>query len=132
VEAKLYNSIFVNFTRGLDVEDDVGTPIPDLRNNLWWSHVAANNNAAGLNARPAGAVDANAYWSNAAFANVIADPQLTGISYGANRGLDPRPVAGSEALTGPVQALSGNGLTSVNYKGAFDASNWAAGWTKLW
>jgi len=132
VEAKLYNSVFVNFTRGLDVEDDVGTPIPDIRNNLWWSHVSANNTAAGLNARPAGAVAAGAYWTNMDLGNIIADPQLRAISYGANRLLDPRPAAGSPALTGPVQPVSGTGLTPVNYKGAFGETNWAAGWTKLW
>lgn len=132
VEAKLYNSVFVNFTRGLDVEDDVGTPIPDIQNNLWWSHVAANNTAAGLNARPAGAVNSGTYWTNTAFGNVIADPQLRAISYGTNRVLDPRPAAGSPALTGAVYPVSGAGLTAVNYKGAFGDTNWAAGWTKLW
>ncbi len=132
VEAKLYNSIFVNFTRGLDVEDDVGTPIPDIRHNVWWSHVGANNTDAGLNARPAGTVASGAYWTNIDLGNLIADPQLRAISYGANRLLDPRPAEGSPALTGPVQPLSGSGLTPVNFKGAFGETNWAAGWSKLW
>ncbi len=132
VEAKLYNSIFVNFAKGLDIENDVGTPIPDIKNNLWFSHVAANNTAAGLNARPTGTVDASAYWSNAANNNAIVDPQLRAISYANDRGLDPRPATGSPALSGAVQTLSGPGLTQVSYKGAFSDSNWAAGWTKLW
>ena len=132
VEAKLYNSVFVNFAKGLDVENDVGTPIPDIKNNLWFSHTAANNTAAGLNARPTGTVDANAYWSTAANNNTIADPQIRAISYAADRLLDPRPAAGSAALMGTVQTLSGTGLTQVAYKGAFSDTNWAAGWTKLW
>lgn len=132
VEAKLYNSVFVNFAKGLDIENDVGTPIPEIRNNLWFSHTAANNTAAGLNARPTGTVDANAYWTTAANNNAIADPQLRAISYTNDRVLDPRPAAGSPALSGAVQALSGPGLTPVNYKGAFSDTNWAAGWTKLW
>ena len=132
VEAKLYNSVFVNFAKGLDIEDDAGTPAPDIRNNLWWSHVAGNNSAAGLNARPAGAVNANTYWDTAANNNAIVDPQLRAISYTNNRMLDPRPAAGSPALTGAVHTLSGSGLTQVSYKGAFSDSNWAAGWTKLW
>jgi hypothetical protein len=132
VEAKLYNSVFVNFAKGLDIEDDVGTPRPDIANNIWFSHVAANNTAAGLNARPAGAVNANTYWETASNNNAIVDPQLRAISYTANRGLDPRPAASSPALTGAVQTLSGAGLTQVTYKGAFSDTNWAAGWTKLW
>ena len=132
VEARLYNSVFVNFSKGLDIENDVGTPIPDIKSNLWFSHTAANNTAAGLNARPTGTVDANAYWSTASNSNTIVDPQLRAISYTANRVLDPRPAAGSPALITPVLTLSGAGLTTVNYLGAFGDTNWAAGWTKLW
>lgn len=132
VEARLYNSVFVNYAKGLDIENDVGTPIPDIRNNLWFSHVTANNTPAGLNARPSGTVDANAYWSTASNNNVIADPQLRAISYTNDRVLDPRPVAGTAALTAPVHTLSGSGLTQVNYHGAFSTGNWASGWTKLW
>ncbi|MBL9203914.1 MAG: hypothetical protein JNN01_02415 [Opitutaceae bacterium] len=133
VEATLVNSVFVNFAKGLDIEDDADdgpNPVPAISNNLWFSHLAANNTAAGLNARPTGAIDASAYWSNAAFNNTIANPGLRGISYTANAGLDPRPAVGSAALTGAT-AVSGSGLVSVAYKGAFGATNWAAGWTKL-
>jgi len=133
VEARVYNSVFVNFAKMIDIENDVGTPIPDIRNNVFWSHVAANNTAAGLNARPTGTVNANDYFTNTAFANQIADPMLRGISYTPSRELDPRPAVGSPALSGTVHTLTGSGLTQVSYKGAFPAdSNWAAGWTKLW
>jgi hypothetical protein len=138
VEATLVNSVFVNFTRGIDIEDDVrgpvGNPIlpaPVITNNVWWSHVAANNTPAGLNARPTGAIDASAYFSNATLDNAIVNPNLRSISYTANRQLDPRPATGSPALTGAA-TLSGSGLSAAAYKGAFSTTNWAAGWTKLW
>jgi len=133
VEATLVNSVFVNFAKGVDIEDDVDdgpNPAPVISNNLWFSHIAANNTAAGLNARPTGTVDASAYWTNAALSNTIVNPALRAISYTANASLDPRPAAGSPALTGAI-AVSGAGLSSVAYKGAFGTTNWAAGWTKL-
>jgi hypothetical protein len=131
VEARLFNSIFVNHAKGLDIEDDVGTPIPAICHNLWWSHIEANNTAAGQNARPAGAVNANNYWTDTSLGNVIANPQLRGISYTKNMGLDPRPAAGSPALSGTTEALTGNFLTPVGYKGAFNTNLWISGWTAL-
>ncbi|HEX2101363.1 MAG TPA: hypothetical protein VHF69_11895 [Candidatus Synoicihabitans sp.] len=131
VEAKLHNSIFVNFSKMLDIEDDVDdgpNPIPVLTGNVFWSHVAANNTAAGLNARPAGAVDATAILAGAT--NTIADPALRGISYTNDRGLNPLLPAGSPYLTG-AQTVTGSGLTEVAYRGAFGDVNWANGWTKL-
>ncbi len=138
VEATLINNVFVNFAKGIDIEDDVRGPIgnpilpaPAIANNLWWSHVSANNTASGLNARPTGAIDASAYFSNATLDNQIANANLRAISYTANRSLDPRPATGSAALSG-AGSVSGAGLTQVSYKGAFGTTNWAAGWTKLW
>lgn len=138
VEATLVNNVFVNFAKAIDIEDDVrgpiGTPVlpaPVITNNLWFSHVSANNTAAGLNARPTGAIDASAYFSNAALDNQIVNPNLRSISYTNNRLLDPRPATGSAALSGAA-TVSGSGLTQVSYKGAFGTTNWAAGWTKLW
>jgi hypothetical protein len=138
VEATLVNSVFVNFAKAIDIEDDVrgpvGNPIlpaPVISNNLWWSHLSANNTAAGLNARPTGAINASTYFSDTALDNQIVNANLRSISYVANRQLDPRPAVGSAALTG-AGAVSGSGLTAASYKGAFSTTNWAAGWTKLW
>lgn len=138
VEATLVNNVFVNFAKAIDIEDDVRGPIgnpllpaPVISNNVWFSHVAANNTAAGLNARPSGAINASAYFSDAALDNQIVNPNLRSISYTANRQLDPRPAAGSAALTG-AGPVAGSGLTQVSHKGAFSTTNWAAGWTKLW
>lgn len=132
INAKIYNSVFVNFTKMLDIENDIGTPLPDIKNNLWFSHIAANNNAEGLLAVPSRATDQAAYFTNAANGNVIADPMLIGITYAQGAaGLDPRPALASPARTGTVQAVSGSGLVAVDYKGAFKNNNWMVGWTKL-
>lgn len=61
---------------------------------------------------------------------VETDPLLAGVSNKPNKRLDPRPQAGSIALSGaattPEEALT------TTYRGAFDAStNWAMGWTAM-
>ena len=145
--ARVYNSVFVDYNKMFDLENDVqvdasGTPVPatteriDFRNNIWWSHVGANNTAAGLNARPAGnnAAFTEAFFTDTAFNNQIADPKLVGISRTANAGLDPRPAATSPALTGAVSTVPADGwYVQTDYKGAFApyAASWLEGWTKL-
>jgi len=62
--------------------------------------------------------------------NTIADPQLRGLSWEADGGLDPRPVAGAPALTGAV-ALEDAFFDDVPFMGAFGSTNWAANWTAL-
>lgn len=143
VTARLYNSIFVNFDKILDLENDVtavGFPLPDIKGNIFWSHIAANNTAAGLTARvltsvPAGfqLPDPLSYFNNAANNNQIVNPNLRGISYTRNGGLDPRPAAGSAALTGTLETVSGSGLVASTYRGAFAPTGalWTTGWTKL-
>ncbi|MBE2214495.1 MAG: hypothetical protein IAE82_11545 [Opitutaceae bacterium] len=145
--ARVYNSVFVDYNKMIDIENDAqvndtGTAVPatteriELRNNIWWSHVAGNNTAAGFNARPAGtnAAFSEAFFSDAAFNNTIANPALAGISRTANAGLDPRPTAASPALSGAVSTVPNDGwYVQTTYKGAFApfASTWLQGWTKL-
>ena len=135
VTARLYNSVFVNFGTMIDVENDIGTPIPDIKGNVFWSHIAANNTAAGLNARPtATTVNAGEYFTVAANNNQIANPNLRGIGYLPRSGaLDPRPATGSAALTGTLETVSGGGLVASTFRGAFPATGalWTTGWTKL-
>jgi hypothetical protein len=134
VTVRIYNSIFVNFEKMLDIENDIGTPVPDIKGNLFWSHIAANNTPAGLNARPTGNIDISAYFSNAANNNQIVNPNLRSIGYLPRTGaLDPRPAVGSAALTGTLQTVSGSGLVASTFRGAFPAtgSMWTTGWTKL-
>lgn len=147
VTAKVYNSVFVDYNNMIDIENDAnvdasGNAVPattdriTFENNVWWSHVAANNNAAGFNARPTGnnAAFTQAFFTNAAFDNTIANPALLAISRIDDGGLDPRPGAGSPALTGPFKTVPADGwYVQTAYKGAFasDRPTWLQGWTKL-
>lgn len=132
VEASAYNSVFINFPKMVDFENDVDdgpNPAPVLKGNVFFSHIPANNTAAGLNARVDGTVDATAILSDAT--NAIADPTLRKVGYTADGALDPRPATGSVALTGAATLPTGTDLVQTAYRGAFYTTNWAAGWTKL-
>ncbi len=136
VEAHLYNSVFWGFAKGIDIENDIGTPIPSIKNNLWFSHIEANNTADGLNARPTGDTDISAYYTNAANDNQIVAAgfnSLSASSYKAlQAALDPRPASlESPIFTGSRTDLTGEFFTDVDYKGAFRGELWIAGWTKL-
>lgn len=144
--AEYYNSIFLNFTRMIDLEDDAQldasgnnmvatTDFINFENNIWWSHVAENNTASGLNARPTGlnAAFTEAFFTDSAFGNQIVNPMLSGIGYSNDGMLDPRPAAGSPALSAAVKTVPANDFyVQTNYLGAFSQDyNWMAGWTKL-
>ncbi len=62
--------------------------------------------------------------------NSAVDPELRGISRSADGGLDPRPNPESPVY-GTAESLNDSWFTNVNYAGAFDGSNWLAGWTAL-
>ena len=59
------------------------------------------------------------------------DPLLIGISRTRNKGLDPRPLAGSPALTGAKTPPADGFFTQTDYIGAFKAANWAKGWSAI-
>lgn len=70
--------------------------------------------------------------TGAAQANRInTDPLLTGISRTRNKGLDPRPAAGSPALTGARTPPADGFFNTTNYIGAFSNANWARGWSAI-
>lgn len=134
--SRYYNSIFMDFAKMIDIENDNETRFDagdiDFRNNIWWSHIGDNNSASGFNARPDGNVDPTIFWTDTARNNVIADPLLAGVSRAPDGGLDPRPVAGSPALTGPFATVPDDWFEQTSYKGAFAPdNNWLIGWTKL-
>ena len=133
VEASVYNSVFINFEKMVDFEDDVDdgpNPAPVLMNNIFYSHIAANNTAAGLNARPAGAVDATAIIGHAS--NRFVTPDLVKVGYTADGSLDPRLKTGSVALSGAATLPENGFFTATDYLGAFNTNtNWAFSWTKL-
>jgi hypothetical protein len=133
--ARYYNSVFVDFAKMIDIENDNADRMDavDFKSNLWWSHVAENNTAAGLNARPDGNVDPTFFWTDASYNNLIQDPKLRGISRTNDGGLDPRPAADSPALSMSLETVpSDDFFVQTNYAGAFSADvNWLAGWSKL-
>jgi hypothetical protein len=133
VEASVYNSVFLNFEKMVDFEDDVDdgpNPAPVLMNNIFYSHVTANNTAAALNARPAGAVDATTIIGHAT--NRFVTPDLVKVGYTADGSLDPRLKTGSAALTAAATLPDNGFFTATDYLGAFDTTtNWAFAWTKL-
>lgn len=66
--------------------------------------------------------------------NKISDPMLNGIGRNADKKLDPRPKAGSPALSETATTPSDAFFTSAAYKGAFEAvgtKDWLRGWTAL-
>jgi hypothetical protein len=62
--------------------------------------------------------------------NDITDPMLRGISRTNDAGLDPRPEVGSPVY-GMAESVDDSWFHYTNYVGAFDGSNWLAGWTAL-
>ena len=71
--------------------------------------------------------NANAQWvlTNAANNNQFVDPMLTSLSRTNDPAyrLDPRPKAGSPALTSALTAPDDGFYTPVSYKGAFEAND---------
>jgi hypothetical protein len=73
-----------------------------------------------------------AHLTSAEQANRIGtDPLLTGISRTRNKGLDPRPAAGSPALSGARTPPADGFFNVTNYIGAFSSANWAKGWSAI-
>lgn len=137
---KYYSSIFTEFQgRMLSIEDNEGT---DSRARLEAGDLAFQYNI--LGAFGAGDTPAqlaarfedhtSALLADASNVNRITDPQLQGISWNRNQGLDPRPGSNSPAWDASKlmeEPGSSGFFTDVDYAGAFGAENWAANWTAL-
>jgi trimeric autotransporter adhesin len=132
---KYFNSIFTEFSgAGVEVEDlasgedsrarlEAGELI--MNTNLWWNFGAGNTLE---NIAEQDFVRTHL----AANANSIVNPQLKGISRTNDKGLDPRPAAGSPALSGAAPEPSDDFFTNVTYLGAFGPTDlWIRGWTAL-
>ncbi len=124
----LRNSIATGFETMIKIDDPVDNVIPTIENNLWWSHIPANNTAANLDG--GGAINSSSvYESNG---NHIADPMLGGISREpGTMVLDPIPQEGSPAWFGAGAVPDDAFFTQTSYRGAFGGENWLLGWTAL-
>ena len=130
--AMYYNSIFTDFNgRAIDVQDDSAGRAQagdiDFRNNIWWSFGAGDTGETIANA------NAQYLFTEADRLNQIIDPQITAISRDFDAALDPRPMAGSPALSNDLFDLPAGDdfFMNVNFQGAFSTWNWLAGWTAL-
>ncbi len=151
VKLGLYNSVFTEFAKGYDIENDIfgptsgddtvlGTTVsfPEefgFFNNIFWSHISENNDADGLNGRPDGLFDATQFFDSDTYDNRIVNPGLISIAREKNsNGLDPRPAAGSAASFG-ARALPEDRpeLMQTSYLGAFapEGPTWLSGWSVL-
>ncbi|MEL7168155.1 MAG: T9SS type A sorting domain-containing protein [Bacteroidota bacterium] len=126
-----YNSVFTDFPGvGVNIEDlDSGVDSRqrleegdlDFVNNVWFGF--------GGDILPQGFV-ADAILAD----QIIADPQLSGISRSPDGGLDPRPNAGGAAdniATYGFEGLDDPFFTQVEYAGAFGNTLWIDSWTGL-
>ena len=132
---KYFNSIFTEFAgNGVSVEDlasgedsrarlEAGELV--MNTNLWWNFGAGNalENIAEQDFVRTHLADNN---------NSIADPRFKGISRTNDKGLDPRPAAGSPALSGAAEVPDDIFYTKVTYLGAFGPTDlWIRGWTAI-
>jgi len=127
------NGIFGDFARrGVSIDANAGTHIAsgklDFQNNIFFGFGTSDtvtNIAITANFQP--------FFTDLAKTNLIANPQLAGISRVPGFGLDPRPVIGSPALAAAnVKPTVANGFyVDAPYLGAFGDHNWAADWTTL-
>ncbi len=146
------NSIFTEMAGfALEVTDFAANNNPDcrdrmlmgelsLKNNVWWNFASGNE----FNAGPNGIIAVTPYPDdpNASFVidhllqnrNFWADPQLEGISYQPDGGLDPRAYGYSVFFELADYPQDDDFFQTVNYKGAFSTREdefWPRGWTCL-
>ncbi|MGN6643435.1 MAG: T9SS type A sorting domain-containing protein [Verrucomicrobiota bacterium] len=127
---KVFNSIITEFNAGLNIDDKSGlhftNGLAKFQNNIWWNFASAGVAVPYWQ-------NATAEWvlTNSANSNLFVDPMLVGVSRTnlPSFGMDPRPKAGSPALTSAISAPNDGFYTPVSYKGAFTNMNWASDWT---
>lgn len=137
------NSIFTGWPAGIRIEADSGTRIGttessiDITNNIWDFDSAVLFHGDETDTLGAGGTDIDddeAFLAEAQYKNTVEAALLTGISRTADSGLDPRPLAGSPALSNELATLpvGDTFFDEVDYQGAFSKDdNWMQGWTYL-
>lgn len=140
------NSIFTGWPNGIRIEADSGIRFPsngetesliDITNNIW--DFAALDLFHGdeddtLGAGSSNLDDDESFLADAGNMNTVEDALLGGISRLADGGFDPRPQAGSPALSNELANLpeGDDFFEEVSYQGAFSKdNNWMQGWTYL-
>ncbi|MDB4728005.1 T9SS type A sorting domain-containing protein [Saprospiraceae bacterium] len=140
------NSIFSTFENGVEVEEEPSKPIDSytrlqngeltLQNNIWWDFSGGNSLDAGAiiaisstaTADTNGDVLRQHLLDNG---NTVEDPELGGISYTTDGGLDPTPGNANVEMNVAAPPASGWFYPS-GYKGAFCSGGaWIADWTAL-
>jgi hypothetical protein len=129
---KFYNCIFTEFG-GSAVRIDsksqthLTAGVLDLRDNIFWNF-ATNGVAVPL----AETAESQPLFTDTARNNLNVNPMLRGIGRTNSAALDPRPSAGSPALSTTRQAPNDGFYTQASYKGAFNGADlWLRGWTFL-
>jgi hypothetical protein len=122
---KFYNSVFADFGGNAVLIDDkskghLDSGLLDLRDNIFWDFALALP----------GSANSDVLFTDAARNNANVDPMLAGISRSNDGMLDPRPKAGSPALSTSRTPPADGFYTPAAYKGAFNKANWAT-WTFL-
>lgn len=123
--ANYVNSVFTQFAGGILIDNDAKYEFQvsgeaNLLNNIFdvTTFSQGNTNAVFL-------------LDDAARANVQTAAQLIGVSRTNDGGLDPRPAAGSPALSG-ARVPNDAQLIAVSYRGAFGPHElWTRGWTAM-
>lgn len=128
--AKYWNSIFTEFpNQSVDIEDLSAGEDSRARleagdiafvNNLFWN-IGSTNDFATASSFASAVLATN---------NGFTNPSLAGVCRTATACLDPRPNAGSPALTGAAP-ISDSFFDNVAYRGAFGEALWLETWTAL-
>jgi len=92
----------------------------DFRDNIFFDFGRDAENNSSSAAQPLFSADRN---------NQFVDPMFT--AYAPFGLTDPRPMAGSPALEAGWNEPADGFFSDVNFKGAFNETNWLAGWTIL-
>ena len=138
------NSIFTGFVKGVDIDqgDKNGDPVAQdsearytagtlaLKGNIFHD-IGTYATLGDIIEISAGSFHDTVEGDLATNGNSFEDPQLAGISRLAGEDLDPRPATDGPAYSN-LTALPGDAFfADVDHKGAFGATNWSAGWSKL-
>jgi len=140
-KGKVYNSVFDDYKEDLleSTNDGQGSGISFAHNTVGrFGGGTPGSNLTYLNSNVAGSADGTFFDAGGLAINGNSNGGVNPLytAYTRNGGLeltviDPRPAAGSPLLTANGATLQTGAPVATTYRGAFGATNWAAGWTKM-